>query len=334
MAHHITESDNMFSVREVPWHGLGRVVQDAPTARDAVTLAGLDWTVDSMPLFASNGDDVVDVTGFKAAVRSDNKAVLGVVGDGYVTVQNRDAFDFCDVLAGGGDVTYETAGSLDGGRRVWMLARLTDRYIQPVAGDVTVPYLLLSNAHDGSGALRAMLTTVRVVCNNTLTLAFKSGAVQGLDVKIRHSGNVEAKVRAARSVFAEAVRGVDEYAQLTTMLAQARMTDEAWDKLLNDLFPIADDAVRTGRTQGMRDRVRDLAESGAGADIPGVRGTAWGALNAVTEFVTHERGTRSENGRAAEDAKLEALFFRSGAQMGNNALDWLTSYAKRELAYA
>lgn len=325
MAAHITETDHMMSANRItPWHGLGTVVDGAPTSTEAMHLARLDWTVSAAPLFAAHGSDVLDITSHKAAVRSDNAAILGIVGDGYQYVQNADAFGFCDFLAGSGDVRYETAGSLDGGRRVWMLARLDGRIISPVKGDETIPYLLLSNAHDGSASLRAMLTTVRVVCNNTLTMAHRAGsAVNGMDVKIRHSGDINGKVRAARDVMSKAVATVDAYEAAATRLAMTKMSDAAMDAFLAAVLPIDDEAVRTTQASIAQDRIRELAECGAGMDIPGVRGTAWAALNALTEWTTHERGTRSHGGRAVADAKLESVLFGSSSKLGCNGLDWL-----------
>ena len=125
--------ETMFSVRETPWHGLGRIVMDAPASREALELAGLDWQVESRNIYSGTG---AMIPGYRANVRSTDDAVLGVVSDRYRIVQNEEAFQFTDDLLGEG-VTYETAGSLQGGKKVWMLAKLPEKYI--IAGDEVTP---------------------------------------------------------------------------------------------------------------------------------------------------------------------------------------------------
>ena len=160
--------ETMFYVREKPWHGLGTMVQEAPTSADALRLAGLDWTVEARDMWLNGGYE--PIPGYKANVRSSDNKVLGVVSDKYRIVQNADAFAFTDALIGG-DVHYETAGSLLDGKKIWLLAKLPD---SEICGDKTEPYVCFSNTHDGSGAVRVCMTPVRVVCNNTLNLALNT----------------------------------------------------------------------------------------------------------------------------------------------------------------
>ena len=159
--------ETMFSVREKPWHCLGVVVEEAPSSEEALRLAGLDWRVVQKSLYTNSG--LVD--GYKANVRESDNTVLGVVTDRYKVVQNTEAFAFTDNLLGEG-VKYETAGSLQGGKKVWILARLPREYI--MSGERITPYLVFSNTHDGSGAVKVAITPVRVVCNNTLNLALST----------------------------------------------------------------------------------------------------------------------------------------------------------------
>ena len=162
--------ESMFSVREKPWHGLGTVVSEALTSAEALKEAGLDWRVYQQPIFTNFGKVI---EGYRANVRSTDDKVLGVVSDRYKVVQNDEAFEFTDELLGEG-VRYETAGSLQGGRKIWLLAKLPEMYV--MAGDRVSSYLVFSNTHDGSGAVRAAITPVRVVCNNTL----EPGAVHSI----------------------------------------------------------------------------------------------------------------------------------------------------------
>lgn len=160
--------ETMFSTREKPWHGLGTIVAEAPDSGEALILAGLDWKVVQKKIYT--GDRKL-IHGYRANVRDTDGQLLGVVSDRYRVVQNEDAFAFTDALLGEG-VRYETAGSLQSGRRVWMLAKLPNEYI--ILGEQVSPYLVFSNTHDGSGAIKVAMTPVRVVCSNTLNLALNT----------------------------------------------------------------------------------------------------------------------------------------------------------------
>ena len=184
--------ETMFSVRETPWHGLGRIVMDAPASREALELAGLDWQVESRNIYSGTG---AMIPGYRANVRSTDEAVLGVVSDRYRIVQNEEAFQFTDDLLGEG-VTYETAGSLQGGKKVWMLAKLPEKYI--IAGDEVTPYLVFFNSHDGSSGVKVAMTPVRVVCQNTLNLAL--GTAKRIWTA-RHTENVLLRVQDARETL-------------------------------------------------------------------------------------------------------------------------------------
>ena len=132
--------ETMFYVREKPWHGLGTKIKEAPTSADALVYAGLDWDVVQENVYTENGSLI---PGYRVNLRSTDSAALGIVSDRYKVVQNSDAFQFTDDLLGAG-VTYETAGALQGGRKVWMLARMPHRYI--IAGDEIAPYLVVMNS--------------------------------------------------------------------------------------------------------------------------------------------------------------------------------------------
>lgn len=184
--------ETMFSVRETPWHGLGRIIMDAPASREALELAGLDWQVESRNIYSGTG---AMIPGYRANVRSTDDAVLGVVSDRYRIVQNEEAFQFTDDLLGEG-VTYETAGSLQGGKKVWMLARLPRKYL--IAGDQVEPYLVIFNSHDGSSGVKVAMTPIRVVCQNTLNLALNTAKRSWT---ARHTENVLLRVQDARETL-------------------------------------------------------------------------------------------------------------------------------------
>ena len=189
--------ETMFYTRTAPWHGLGTRVLEAPTSSAALSLAGLDWKVVQKPVFTADG---LFISGFKANVRDRDSQVLGVVSDRYKVVQNEDAFAFTDELLGEG-VTYETAGSLQNGRRTWILAKLPQRYI--IRGDEIDPYLVFMNSHDGTGAIKAAMTPVRVVCQNTLNLALSTARRSWSTI---HTGDIHGKLQDARNTLLYADR--------------------------------------------------------------------------------------------------------------------------------
>jgi len=155
--------ESMFYVRVAPWHGLGVCVEEALNSEEALEHSGLNWNVIQSPIMTSTFGPI---PGYKANIRDTDDKVLGVVTDRYKVVQNHEAFAFTDNLLGEG-VKYETAGALQEGRKIWLLAKLPDRYI--IEGEQIEPYLVFSNDHSGNGSIKVAMTPIRVVCQNTLT---------------------------------------------------------------------------------------------------------------------------------------------------------------------
>ena len=213
--------ETMFSVREKPWHGLGVVVEDAPSSKDALNLARLDWRVVQKPLFTNSGL----VEGYKANVRDSDNSVLGVVTDRYKVVQNTEAFAFTDNLLGEG-VKYETAGSLQGGKKVWLFARLPREYI--MYGERITPYLVFSNTHDGSGAVKVAITPVRVVCNNTLNLALSTA---NRCFSIVHTGDIKGKIDEAKQTLFMADEYMEALGNEFERMRKNKITDQQCHKL-------------------------------------------------------------------------------------------------------
>ena len=196
----ITSSDSMFSVRQTPWHGLGAVLDQPPTTiADAIERSGLGWRVEREPIAIDRGDVATvddwwlprceEIPGWWANVRQDTRQVLGIVGERYRIVQNIEAFQFVDQLIGSA-MHFETAGSLHGGRRVWVLAQLPEHI--EVGGDPVRPYVLLMNSHDGSTAVVAASTPIRVVCQNTLNWGLERARQK---YSIRHTEKIRLSSR-------------------------------------------------------------------------------------------------------------------------------------------
>ena len=196
MAHQILENDTMFSVKERPWHGLGVVVETAPTIEEAITLANLGWTVEPKEIKTVDG---INIPNKKALMRSDTNDCLGVVGSGYNILQNTEAFKFFEPFVENGLATLETAGSLFNGKRVFILAKIAGDDMEVQKGDFVEKYILLSNAHDGSQAVKVGYTPIRVVCNNTLTCAETSQTSQL--IRVYHKTNVSQTLQDLRETM-------------------------------------------------------------------------------------------------------------------------------------
>lgn len=274
--------ESMFSVREKPWHGLGTIVKEAPTSEEALRLAGLDWDVVQSPIYTNHGK----VEGYKANIRSTDRQVLGVVSDRYRIVQNTEAFSFTDELLGQG-VRYETAGSLMGGRKVWLLARLPREFI--IAGERISPYLVFSNTHDGSGAVRVAVTPIRVCCNNTLNLALSTAA---RSFSMVHTGDVKEKVSEAKQTLFMADNYMENLGREFERLRKQKISDQQVREYIDQLLPIEPGASNV-TVKNMKKLRNDMAMRYFDApDLKGVGNNAYRFINAVSDFATHAEPIR------------------------------------------
>ena len=288
MAHEVESLmyvSNEANGRFVPWHGLGTAVSECPTSADAIKLAGLDWDVVQQPIYTGTDDNKVGIPNYKANVRSTDNKVLGIVTDRYQPVQNRQAFDFTDSLIGEGCV-YETAGSLCGGKRVFLLAKMPEKKILEESFD---PYICFTNTHDGSGSIKAIMTPVRVVCQNTLSLAL-SNATRAWST--RHLGNMESKLAEAKYTLKMANDYMDKFAVVADQLANTTVTEEQAYKVVDELFPIA--------TEDSDRKARNITESKEqfivcmfSPDILKYKGTAYQLVQAASDYATHAAPKRN-----------------------------------------
>ena len=233
--------------------------------------------------------ETVDGCAYRANIREDTGALLRVVSDDYKVVPNRDAFAFLDALIGS-ELHFETAGSLHGGRRVWVLARLPE-WVE-VGGDQTATYVYLANSHDGTLAVTASATSVRIVCANTLGWALRKsdhGDAARRTYRFRHSGDLQLKFSEARQVMGMTIDWACRFKALGDQLAAERMTPWRFERsVLDELFPVEDDMGRRARENRARAKaaVLDLFRGGgpAGDTTGNSPGTKWAAANAVAEF--------------------------------------------------
>ena len=301
----ITDSDSMFSVRETPWHGLGAVLARPPASvAEAIEASGLGWIVAKEPIAIDRGETPSadwwtprweEIPGYFATVRQDTREALGIVGERYRIVQNHEAFAFIDQLLGSA-IHFETAGSLHGGRRVWALATLPDHV--EVGGDPVRPYVLLMNSHDGSTAVIAATTPIRVVCQNTLNWGLKDARQK---FSIRHTEAVTQRVHEARRVLDLSIDYYSQFKRHGDRLASEHCTERQLRVVLDKLYPsgIADSpSSRTRRSrQYTKDRIAALFLHG------NTQGNAphskWAAVNAIVEYGDWIRPRRSSAHRFA-----------------------------------
>lgn len=310
MPHEIATTNGRPSIAyfgETPWHRLGTRLERPATAAEAITAAGLGYEVSMASLYTAEGTEVPQR---KAVVRTDSNQILGVVGNSYVPIQNRECFQFLDAVVAEGQLQYHTAGALGSGERVWMLAKLPGFIRVKASDDHVEKFLLLSNSHNGSSALRVFFTPIRVVCANTLAIANRRGEGQG--VTVLHKGDLGAKVREAQKVLGLAVRFYDNVEVGINHLARQYPTKAQLANYFRALYPNPEEGNKT-RARNTRKELFRLFEEGRGQDIYEVRNTWWSAYNAVTEYVDHHRTTRARNDRDRANRRLQSQWFGSGA---------------------
>jgi phage/plasmid-like protein (TIGR03299 family) len=335
MTHGITESDQMFYAKEngPPWHiddtkDRSVAVDEAPTSAEAIEAAGLSWEVQVKQAFYSLHGRQKKADECGIVVRSDTGEALAHVGMGYSPIQNAEMFSFMDELVGSGDLRYETAGSLWGGRKVWMLARVPEEI--EVGGDRCFPYLLAHSVHDGHGACKILPSVVRVVCNNTLAAALFShdSEIRKMTVSIAHIGNVRDKLSKAREVLGLGLESFKRFQQVGEIMTA---TDglPLVDDLVAKLFPQRNDEAEEPPTEAVMKR-REAFTDILAAESAGRRPTAYDLLNAVSGYADHVRAVDNVRGgiNSKEQARMESVFFGGARRWKESALDLILSMAK------
>ena len=275
--------ETMFYTREKPWHGLGTMVAEAPNSKDALRLAGLNWKVLQEPVYTENEELI---QGYKANVRDTDRKVLGVVTDRYKVIQNEEAFAFTDTLLGEG-VRYETAGSLQEGRRVWMLARLPREFI--IGGERISPYMVFSNTHDGSGAVKTALTAIRVVCNNTLNLALRTAKRSWSMI---HTGDISGKIEEAKNTLLLADEYMTALGQEFEDLRKIKLSEKQVLDYIKILLPMEENYSLLQK-RGVEKLRADMKMRYFDApDLKDVGNNGYRFVNAVSDFATHSTPRR------------------------------------------
>ena len=320
------EVETMFSVGELPWHKLGINVQEAQTASAAIELAGMDWELELKEVGVV-GNEKVDgipiisqiINDRQAVVRRKDNKYIATVGPDYQIIQNRDCFDFIDALVGEGQAVFQTAGSLFGGRRIFITLKLAKG--AKVGPDKIDKYLLLTSSHDGQMKVRVKFTPIRVVCANTLAMAL-AGTTGETEVRIKHSAQYKDRIESAREIL-----GLTEeyYRQLDicfNQLLECKFTEKQMTSFTEVLIPTRGKEAST-RTENIRLSIVYLFKNGVGHE--NIRNTKWAAYNAVTQYIDHSRPNKVQKDKDPRDIHFESVLAGGGAQMRQKAYELLTT---------
>lgn len=323
MAHNLEIRDGQASFvakGEKAWHGLGTYVENAMTAEECMKLARMDWEVEKRPLFVEEPDESDDedvtfseITGWSAATRSDTGDVLSIVTDSYQIVQNRECFNFFDSIIDRGEAIYETAGVLGKGERIFLTAKLPSDIV--VKGDVDVVnnYILLTNSHDGTSALQAGFTSIRVVCNNTLTAALNGGMKNA--IKLRHTTNIKQMLSEAAEVMGIASQYTQDLNQYFNQMAKVKINDKQLRSYIEKVMnPRAEQLTKAEKEEFSKqfvktvDSVMEFALTNDTQTTKATKGTVWGAYNAISGYYGHVKDHKSAT------ARMNDIVFGQGDQ--------------------
>lgn len=274
----------MFYTRVAPWHGLGVRVESALSSEEALEKSGLNWEVIQRPIMTGDYDLI---PGYRANIRDIDNKVLGVVTDRYKVVQNAEAFAFTDALLGEG-VKYETAGSLQEGKKIWLLAKLPDKYI--IEGEQIDPYLVFSSSHDGSGAIKVAMTPVRVVCQNTLNIALSSAKRIWSTV---HVGDLAAKMDEAHNTLLLAEKYMGRLGTEFSKLSKIKLSDQKVLEYIELLLPMDDNPTDIHRKNITRIREDLKMRYFDAPDLKHVGKNGYRFICAVSDFATHAKPLRA-----------------------------------------
>jgi len=321
----------MFYTGEAPWHRMGTAVSNALTSEEAIKAANMDWNVITSPvLYRSPFTNVPqEVPNRVAVIREDTGEVFTVASDRYTPLPNRKAFEFFDNVVGAGQAIYHTAGTLAGGKRLWILAKL-DGELKVTNDDILHKYILLGSSHDTSMPLSMMFTTVTVVCSNTFSLALNlNESTNGVRFTAKHTPSISTKAVDARQTLDLAEAYFENMMVGVNNLVQHEWDSTDMKRFAYTLFDLdvekSIDEQRKNKAYAA-DKVIDLFSNGRGNGT----NTKWDAFNAVTEFadynrpVGHRVATGESNTLEVVDKRLNDAWYGPGANLKQRAWDLLT----------
>lgn len=319
MAHEleiINDEASMMYYGEVPWHGLGTKLDNPATAEEALRIAKLNFNILKVPAFCQLNGKNIEMTGRNAVVREDTMKYLGDVGSKYQVIQNVELFSFFDPIIDRDEAIYHTAGVIQDGRKVWLLAKLPEHI--KVKDEVIDRYVLLYSAHDGSSQIVGKFTPIRVVCNNTLQMALAGN--NEMEVKIKHTISAHEKLLNAHKILQITNGLTEQLNQIFSQMSDVKMKGNMLDDYLAMVFPGTvnpETNELSTRTSNTREKVRELVTVGLGMDSEAAKGTLWGAYNAVVEYADHVKFDEENT----PDERTNSIWFGSSKQLTEQAFE-------------
>ncbi len=334
---------NMAWADTPPWHGMGQQLDSKASAKTWMKAANLDWTVTKQPMFATlpNGENI-NVLGkggneYSVLVRDrgtktfEQTDVFGPVGPEWVPVQNDEVFSFMERFCKAGKMKMETCGSLKGGTEIWALAKFRDDF-DIIPGDQMKGYLLFHSAHVWGKGNQVRLTPIRVVCNNTLTMAIGRGSGSKAQFRMPHTRAFDDEVqKSAERALGLADEQIKKLQEVATILSKAEAPPEKVHEFIariyqpklidnmkanNDTTPIHTNFTPTS------ENVWDAINFAPGHDLKGSKGSWWGAFNGVTYHEDHMRISYQDATNV-----LGSTWFGAGAARKDKALELAMEYA-------
>lgn len=323
MAHNMVKGlDKMVSGRKLPvWHmaDTGKdttIANSLMTPQEALSKGIGDWEPIKIPAYVrASGDQFIVIPDKFAMTRNDlatddPRRVLGIVGDGYEPIPNSVIVDLMEALSDHG-ARVDTAGTIFGGRRVYMTALLPGS--NEVIDDRLAQYIVITSSHDGSKAFEVLHAPVRVVCHNTLSMAIRQAKSR---VAIRHTVKYFNRIEEAAKVMQSASTYFAEHTAVMRNLAALKLTLSQASEFVKKLVP-----GKGTKSDNIRNRIIELYDGGQiGADQVAVKGTAYGLVNAFTQYIETDRTIHKHGDRSDSEARLDSVMFGSGATLRDSAM--------------
>lgn len=311
---------SMAYVGDVPWHGLGKRVPSDVSPEQMLKAANLDWEVTKRPMFFYDDNNGPVLTSTNALVRSTDNKLLTVVNDTWKPVQNREAFEFFNDFVVAGDMEMHTAGSLKGGKMVWALAQLKDKF-ELFGGDLVEGFLLFSNPHEFGRSIDIRFTPTRVVCNNTMTMALSEKTKFAVKVNHRSTFNGDQ----VKDMLGIASDRMAHYKEQAEFLGKRKFKNETIVEYFNRVFPslskdqVTSDDLNKFPISRQAEEAMQVLHTQPGAKF--AEGSWWQAFNTVTYMADHTLGR-------SRDTRLTSSWYGQNRLKKEKALELAIEYAE------
>ena len=369
MSHEIERNEDAMFVGAPAWHGIGTVLKNPPTIKEALELSGSNWEPVKIPVFADLNQEGPEIqtapdgekwvrdetgalvpmpshtpdydalkkvtgkgqieTGHFSIVRNDTGKSLGIVGAGYTPLSNQSAFDFFDPFIKDGSASIEAAGQLSGGKRMWILAKGTESG-EVIQDDRVDQYMLLSTSHDGTASVRLLPTAIRVVCANTEHLALDQGRDRGLAMK--HTSGINDRIKMAQGLFEVSKGKFKENLGAWQAMAETKMSKDGLIKLCFNAFDLTETTDKDGKVKipQIVESCIQAWENGRGVNLHGNDETVWRAYNAITEVIDHHHGTANTTDESRFQSAQFGVKFQQRVAMDKACREIISDVAKHK----